>query len=166
MPAAGTAHPQSAQSIAAGRHLDRRMHRSAFRDRYPKSFAADWRYSRRQPQGQKAADVSDQEGLTAVCALLRRDPMRGNAAALDHDFDGIIDTILGVANRSRQIVECKGMRVNLGGIEALLRHEGFSAMGRALAFAADAVEINVAAHDMGNIDRRFGVWERGQTNFA
>src|SRR5579871_4106521 len=57
------------------------------------------------------------------------DPVRGHAFGLDHDLDGVVDAVLGIADRGRQIVEREGMSVNPGRVEALLRHEGFGAMG-------------------------------------
>src|SRR5262249_7180455 len=56
--------------------------------------------------------------------------------------------------------------VDLGRVEALLAHEGFGAVGRALAFAADAVDVDVVAHDLGDIDRRLLVREGGEADLA
>src|SRR5690349_917252 len=53
--------------------------------------------------------------------LLRRHLVRGrNAARLHHHLDGILDAVLGVADRGRQVVERERMGVDLGGVEALL----------------------------------------------
>src|SRR5262249_56010651 len=49
---------------------------------------------------------------------------------------------------------------------ALLAHEGFGAVGRALAFAADAVDVDVVAHDLGDIDRRLLVREGREADLA
>ena len=58
------------------------------------------------------------------------------------------------------------MGVDLGGVETLLRHESFGAMGRALSFAADAVEIDVVAHQIGHVDRDRLVRKGRKTDFA
>src|SRR5438105_12575475 len=47
--------------------------------------------------------------------LFRRHLVRGgDAARLHHDLDRVLDPILGVADRSRQILEREGVSVNLG----------------------------------------------------
>src|SRR5499433_3544877 len=91
---------------------------------------------------------------SARAGLFRRHLVRG------------LDAVLGVADRGRQIVEREGVRMDLGGVEALLAHEGFGAVGRALAFAADAVDVDVVAHDLGDIDRRRLVREGGEADLA
>src|SRR5229473_8533173 len=102
-----------------------------------------------------------------LARLLRRHLVRRRyPARLHHHLDRILDAVLGVADRRRQIVERERMGVDLGGVEAFLRHEGFGAMGRALALAADAVEIDVVAHDMGDVDRRLLVREGGEADLA
>src|SRR6516225_6345605 len=107
-------------------------------------------------------------GMTAEDAngsLFRRHLVRGrHAARLHHHLDRIFDAVLGVADRGRQVVEGEGVSVDLGGVEALLAHEGFGAVGRALAFAADAVDV--VAHDLGDIDRRLLVREGRKADFA
>src|SRR6516225_9973582 len=107
-------------------------------------------------------------GMTAEEAngsLFRRHLVRGrHAARLHHHLDRIFDAVLGVADRGRQVVEGEGVSVDLGGVEALLAHEGFGAVGRALAFAADAVDV--VAHDLGDIDRRLLVREGRKADFA
>src|SRR5262250_1193407 len=109
-------------------------------------------------------------GMTAEDAngsLFRRHLVRGRyAARLHHHLDRVLDPILGVADRGRQVVEREGVGVGLGGIEPLLGHEGLGAVGRALALAADAVEIDVVAHDVGDVDRRLLVRERGEADLA
>src|SRR5215472_4744606 len=92
--------------------------------------------------------------------------MRGDAAGFDHNLDRIVDAILGVTDRGRQIVERESVGMDLGGVETLLRQESLGAVRCAFAFAADAIEVNVVAHDMGDVDRRFGVRERRQAHFA
>src|ERR1043165_1884199 len=98
--------------------------------------------------------------------LLRRAAVRGDAAGFDHDLAGIVDAILGVADRCRQIVERESMGVDLGGLEALLRHEGLGAVRRALALAANAIEINVVAHDVRDIDRCLLMRKRREAHLA
>ena len=58
------------------------------------------------------------------------------------------------------------MRVHLGGVETLLRHERFGAVRGALALAADAVEVDVVAHDMGDVDFGLLAREGGEANLA
>src|SRR5215471_3386891 len=65
--------------------------------------------------------------------LLRRHLVGGDAAGLHNHLDRVLDPVLGVAQRRRQIVEREGVGVDLGGVEPLLPHEGLGAMGRALA---------------------------------
>src|SRR5262249_44909461 len=100
-------------------------------------------------------------------ASLRRHLLRGrHAARLHHDLDCVLDAILGVANCGGQVVEREGMRVDLGGVEPLLAHECFGTMGRALAFAANAIDVDVVAHDLRDVDRRLLVREGGEADFA
>src|SRR5690242_6270936 len=99
--------------------------------------------------------------------LFRRHLLHGrNAAGLHHHFDRVLDAILGVANGGREIFERERVRVNLGCVEALLVHECFGAVGRALAFAANAVDVDVVAHDMRDIDRGFAVRKRREAYLA
>src|SRR6516225_5204281 len=109
-------------------------------------------------------------GMTAEDAngsLFRRHLVRGRyATRLHHHLDRVLDAVLGVADRGRQVVEREGVGVDLGGVEALLAHESLGAMGRALAFAADAVDVDVVAHDLGDIDRRLLVREGGEADLA
>src|SRR6266571_8112895 len=87
--------------------------------------------------------------------LFRRHLVRGRyAARLHHHLDRVLDAVLGVADRGRQVVEREGVGVDLGRVETLLRHERPRAVGRALALAADAIEVDVVAHDIGDIDLR------------
>src|SRR5215470_1147952 len=100
-------------------------------------------------------------------ASLRRHLLRGrHAARLHDDLDRVLDAILGVADCGGQVVERKGVRVDLGGVESLLAHECFGAMGRALAFAANAIDVDVVAHDLRDVDRRLLVREGGEADFA
>src|SRR6516162_7464007 len=109
-------------------------------------------------------------GMTAEDAngaLFRRHLVRGrHATRLHHHLDRVLDAVLGVADRGRQVVEREGVGVDLASIEALLAHESLGAMGRALAFAADAVDVDVVAHDLGDIDRRLLVREGGEADLA
>src|SRR5262245_11832804 len=103
----------------------------------------------------------------ARAGLFRRHLVRGRyAARLHHHLDRVLDAVLGVADRGRQVVEREGVGVDLGGVEALLAHESFGAMGRALAFPADTVDVDVVAHDLRDIDRRLLVWEGGEADLA
>src|SRR5215475_524294 len=85
-------------------------------------------------------------------ASLGRLLVGGVGLCLHHHFDGVFHPILGVTNRRRKVIERKCVRMNLRGVEPLLPHEGLGAMRRALAFTADAVDVDVVAHDMRNID--------------
>src|SRR5581483_3666163 len=76
------------------------------------------------------------------CRLFRRDALRCARTRLHHDLDGIVDPLARIFDRGRQVFQREGMGVHFGGIKALLRHEGFGAMRRALALAADAVEVD------------------------
>src|SRR5262245_27975554 len=109
-------------------------------------------------------------GMTAEDAngsLFRRHLVRGrHAARLHHHLDRIFAAVLGVADRGRQAGEREGVSVDLGGVAALLAHEGFGAVALALAFAADAVDVDVVAHDLGDIDRRLLVREGRKADFA
>src|SRR5215472_653307 len=109
-------------------------------------------------------------GMTAEDAaggLFRRHLVRGRyATRLHHHLDRVLDAVLGVADRGRQVVEREGVGVDFGGVEALLAHESFGAVSRALAFAADAVDVDVVAHDLGDIDRRLLVREGGEADLA
>src|SRR6185312_8116779 len=91
----------------------------------------------------RLASCAPSPRLRGEVTSLRRLLLRGAHVRFHHHLDRILDAILGIADRGRQIVEREGVRVDLGRIEALLPHEGFGAMRRALALAADAVEINV-----------------------
>src|SRR5215468_9185658 len=109
-------------------------------------------------------------GMTAEDAngsLFRRHLVRRRyATRLNHHLDRVLDAVLGVADRGRQVVEREGVGVDLAGVEALLAHERLGAMSRTLAFAADAVDVDVVAHDLGDIDRRLLVREGGEADLA
>src|SRR6185437_16154899 len=51
-------------------------------------------------------------------------------------------------------------------IEALLLHEGFGAVGRTLSFTTDAVNINVVADDVSDVDRNFLMRKGGEADAA
>src|ERR1700722_19804071 len=77
-----------------------------------------------------------------------------------HDYlDRIVDVFAGVAQRRGQVVQAECVGVDLCSIEAFLRHQRLGAVGGTFAFAADAVEVDVVAHDMGDVDRWRFVWE-------
>src|SRR5215469_13438498 len=109
-------------------------------------------------------------GMTAEDAngsLFRRHLVRRRyAARLHHHLDRVLDAVLGVADRGRQVVEREGVGVDLAGVEALLAHESLGAMSRALAFPADTVDVDVVAHDLRDIDRCLLVWEGGEADLA
>src|ERR1043165_2541557 len=84
--------------------------------------------------------------------LLSRDSLRHAAARLHYHLNGVIDALARILDRRRQVFEREGVGVHFRRVETLLRHKGFGAMCRALALAADAVEINVVAHDVRDID--------------
>src|SRR6516164_7272384 len=112
--------------------------------------------------GMTAEDADD-----SLFRLFRRHLVRCRyATRLHHHLDRVLDAVLGVADRGRQVVEREGVGVDLGGVEALLAHESLGAVGRALAFAADAVDVDVVAHDLGDIDPRLLVREGGEADLA
>src|SRR5271168_3735232 len=76
----------------------------------------------------------------------------GMTVGLDHDLDRILDALAGIFQRGRQILEREGVGMHLGRVKTLLRHERLGAVRRALAFAADAVDVDVVTHDIGDID--------------
>src|SRR5271167_4256677 len=92
--------------------------------------------------------------------------MRRYPSCLHHHFDRAVDSILGVADCRRQVVERKSVGVDFGGIKTLLRHKGFGSVGCAPALAPDAVKINVVAHDMSDVDWRLLVRKCRETDFA
>ncbi len=73
---------------------------------------------------------------------------------LHHHLDGIFDPVLGIAQRFRQIGHVEGVGVDQRGIETLLPHEGFGPVSGTLALAANAVNVDVVAHQVGNIHCR------------
>src|ERR1700722_11607696 len=72
----------------------------------------------------------------------------GVTMGLDHDLDRILDPLAGIFQRGRQILQREGVRMHLGRVKTLLRHERLGAMRRALAFAADAIDVEVFTHDI------------------
>ena len=58
------------------------------------------------------------------------------------------------------------MGVDLSRIEALLRHQRRRAVGRAPALAADAVDVDVVAHEIRDVDRDRLVRKRGEAQLA
>src|ERR1044072_7774606 len=114
--------------------------------------------------GANAAAIA--AAIALLTRLLRGDALRGARARLHHHLDGIVDALARIFDRSRQILEREGMRVNFRRVEALLRHEGLGAVRRALALAADAEQVDVVAHDVRHIDRCFLMREGGQTYLA
>src|SRR5690606_13173266 len=70
------------------------------------------------------------------------------ARDLHDDLDGVVDALARVAQRGGKVLHHEGVRVDPGGVETLLGHEGVGAVGRALALAADAVDVDVVADDM------------------
>src|SRR5262252_9066231 len=112
--------------------------------------------------GMTAEDADD-----SLFRLFRRHLVRCRyATRLHHHLDRVLDAVLGVADRGRQVVEREGVGVDLSGVVALLAHESFGAMGRALAFAADTIDVDIVAHDLGDIDRRLLVREGGEADLA
>src|SRR5262249_13377920 len=75
------------------------------------------------------------------------------AARFYHHLDGVLDALPRVAQRRRQVLQRERVRVDLGGVKPLLAHEGLCAMRGALALAADAVKVDVVAHQVSDIDR-------------
>ena len=69
-----------------------------------------------------------------------------------NNLDRILDPVLGIAQRLLQIGHVESVGVDQGRIEPLLTHEGLGPVGRRLAFAADAVQVDVVAHQVGDIN--------------
>src|SRR3569833_1361276 len=74
------------------------------------------------------------------------------SASLHHYLDGILDALAGVAQSLGKVFERESVRMHLGCVETLLRHERFRTMRGALAFAADAKDVDDVADEMGDID--------------
>jgi len=91
--------------------------------------------------------------------------MRCNAPRLDHDLDGVVDVILRVTQRGRQIVERESVGVKLGGVKTLLTHQRRSPTDRASSLAANAVDVNIVADHMGDVDEHGGMRKRGKADF-
>src|SRR5580704_1391218 len=85
---------------------------------------------------------------------------------LYHDFDCILDPIFCIADRRRQILQRKRMRMDFRCVETPLRHERGGAMGRAFSLSANAEKINVVAHDVRDIDEAGFVREGSKTDLA
>src|SRR3569623_3710264 len=74
------------------------------------------------------------------------------SASLHHYLDGILDALAGITQRLGKILQRESVRMHLGCVEPLLRHERFRTMRGALAFAADAKDVDDVADEMGDID--------------
>ena len=72
--------------------------------------------------------------------------------------------VSGVSDGRRHFGEREGMGVDQLGFEALLRHQCRGAVGRTLAFAADAEHVDVVAHEIGEVDRHRIGREGGDAN--
>src|SRR5262249_51765397 len=78
--------------------------------------------------GETAVAQARERTCRGAGELFRRHLVRGRyAARLHHHLDRVLDAVLGVADRGRQVVEREGVGVDLGGVEALLAHESFGA---------------------------------------
>ena len=87
-------------------------------------------------------------------------------AVLHHDLDRVVDPVAGVADRGRHLGEREGVGVDQLRLEALLRDQRRGAVRRAPAFAADAEDVDVVAHEMREIDHHRLVRERREADAA
>src|SRR5271165_7196316 len=65
----------------------------------------------------------------------------------------VFDALAGVFDGDRDLCEREGVGVDHLGVEALLRHQRRRAMSGALALTADAEDIDVVTHEIGEVDR-------------
>ena len=70
---------------------------------------------------------------------------------LDHDFDGILNSISGIPQGRGQLGEVKGMSMDQACIESSLGHQRQRSMSCAAAFPANAKNGNVVAHKLSDI---------------
>src|SRR5580658_9499456 len=83
---------------------------------------------------------------------------------LDDDLDRVVDALARIFERGRQLIESEAVGVDELGIEALLLHQSHGAMRGALTFAPDAINIDVVANEVGEIDRDGLMRESGETD--
>src|SRR3569623_346328 len=90
------------------------------------------------------------------------------SASLHHYLDGILDALAGIPQRLGKILQRERVRIHHGSVEPRLRHERFRTMRGALAFAADAKDVDGVADEMGDIDfgRRAGESREADTATA
>ena len=81
-------------------------------------------------------------------------------------FDGILDTLAGIAQRSRQVSQRKRVGVDFRRIETLFRHQRHRAVGGAASFAPTSIGIDIVLHEMRDIDRDRIVRKRGEADFS
>src|SRR5205823_3091320 len=96
------------------------------------------------------------------CFSLRRELLRRSHSGLHDHLDRVLDALARVSERPRQILESESVGVDLARIETFLRDQGGGAMGRTAAFAADAVDVNVVAHEMCHVDEHRLVRKRSK----
>src|SRR5215472_3752402 len=70
-----------------------------------------------------------------------------SGSVLHHDLDRVLDPVAGVADRGRHFRQGEGVGVDQLRLEALLCDQRGGAVRRALAFAADAEDVDVVAHE-------------------
>src|SRR5260370_22062457 len=92
--------------------------------------------------------------------------LRDGSAHLHDDLDRVVAPVSGIADGSRDFGERESVRVDDLCVEAPLRHQRRRAVRCAPALAADAEDIDVVAHEMGEIDRHRLGREGGETYAA
>src|SRR5512139_3383746 len=78
---------------------------------------------------------------------------------LDHYLDRVFDSFTKILESLWNLIQRKGVRMHELCVEAFLRHEGGGSVGSTPAFTPDAVNINVVAHQLGQIDWHRFPWE-------
>src|SRR5262249_22314627 len=137
------------------------------------SISRPWRHENGQPLmcGRSAAALSASalrqgfefaHGIPSDCGKM---PMPVLSRLYDH-LDGVLDTVAGVAQRLRQLVEGEGVRVDKARVKALRPHQGLRTVGGAFALAANAVDVDVVANQIGHVDRHGLVREGGKAHLA
>src|SRR5439155_19414841 len=80
-------------------------------------------------------------------------------ADLHDHLDRVLDALARIADRGRHLTEWEGVGVYEFRVEALLRHQSGGAVCRALALAANPKDVDVVAHEIGQIDRHRLGWK-------
>src|SRR2546423_2093309 len=79
--------------------------------------------------------------------------VRSVLADLHDHLDRVLDALARVADRGGHFGQGKGVGMDQLRVEALLRHQRRGSVSGALALAADAENVDVVAHEIGEVDR-------------